>query len=344
MTIAGATASQLTFAAALKFSHGAGEPIVRTGGNLVYKDLELASDACAAGRVARFGKDSEPSLTSAGDLFASGLSSSGRLTSALHTTSFYGNPLVSWTPALGAMVYQVQWSKTLDPFTPQQEPTSHTLGILTSATSTVLPLTPGTWYYRVRGFDYSLPSSQTGDPTNAQAMSWSDPVKINVAAPLYRIVGSSKAKAVKAKASTKKAHAKKKATPKPKIRTYSTSDFSIALPKAWRQITPSGSEGLFAAQDSSATPATVQVSSVTSDEYAKAVAQPGAQQVSLPLVKGVYVYDGSTTGANGAPTATYSYYFVGQAGAFAVTFTTLDAQQSTNVAVFRSIIRSFRLK
>jgi hypothetical protein len=345
LTIASAAAGQVTFAAALKFSHGAGEPIVRTGGNLVYKDMELASDACAAGRVARFGKDSEPSLTSAGDPFSSGLSSTGRLTSALHTTSFYGNPLVSWTPALGAMVYQVQWSRTLDPFKPEQDPTSHALGVLTSATSAVLPLAPGTWYYRVRGFDYSLPSQQTGDPTNAQAMSWSDPVKINVAAPLYRVVVTTKKKAVKAKSTSKKAQTKKtkKKVAKPTSRTYNATDFSIALPLAWQLAAPSGSEALFAAQDSTGA-VTVQVSTATSAEYAKATTTQGAKPVSLPLAKGILVYDGSTTDASGAPTATYSYYFVGQTGAYVVTFTTPDSTETANAALFRTIIRTFRLK
>ncbi|HLX19979.1 MAG TPA: hypothetical protein VKR23_07490, partial [Gaiellaceae bacterium] len=92
----------LTLAGGLKFGHGAGEAVTRSGGSLTYQDLELPQDVCAAGRVMRFGKASEPSLTSSGQLFATGLSSDGRLTSALHTTSFYGQPLVSWTPALGA--------------------------------------------------------------------------------------------------------------------------------------------------------------------------------------------------------------------------------------------------
>ena len=52
-------------------------------------------------------------------------------------------------------------------------------------TSAVLPLKPGTWYYRVRGFNYSL-------PTGAQQMSWSDPAKIVVAKPKFRVVGGGK--------------------------------------------------------------------------------------------------------------------------------------------------------
>ena len=166
---------------ALSKSHSAGELVSRTGGSVQYVDLELPQDVCAAGRVSRFGKSSEPSLTSSGDLFATGLSPKGRLTSALHTAAFYGAPLVSWTPALGADAYQVQWSKIRYPFTPEDAP-GGTKGFLTTGTSAVLPVggKPGTYYYRVRGFDYSL-------PTGAQQMSWSDPAKIVVTRPTFRV-------------------------------------------------------------------------------------------------------------------------------------------------------------
>jgi hypothetical protein len=166
---------------ALTTSHSAGELVERTGGNVQYVDMEMPQDACAAGRVARFGKSSEPALTSSGDLFATGLSPSGRLTSALHTPAFYGSPLVSWTPALGADAYQVQWSKTKYPFVPEKAPTG-AKGFVTTGTSSVLPLTgrPGTYYYRIRGFDYSLPSG-------AQQMSWSDPAKVVVTTPKFRV-------------------------------------------------------------------------------------------------------------------------------------------------------------
>jgi hypothetical protein len=182
VTVAG---SNLSFASPLKFAHGAGEPIVRTGGNLQYEDLELPQDVCAApfNRVARFGKDSEPSLTAAGELFASGLSPSGRLTAGRSTQAFYGYPLVAWTPALGASAYEVQWSKTRYPFKPQPNPLNQgALGTMTIGTAAVLPLQAGTWYYRVRGFNINL-------PTGAQQMSWSDPAKIVVAKPKFRVVG-----------------------------------------------------------------------------------------------------------------------------------------------------------
>ena len=188
VTVIGVSGTTLTLAAPLKFAHGGGEPIVRTGGNLQYTDLELPQDVCAApyNRVARFGKNSEPSLTAAGELFASGLSPKGRLTAGKSSQAFYGSPLVAWTPALGASVYEVQWSKRRYPFKPEPNPQNeNALGTITLGTSTVLPLKPGTWYYRVRGFNYALPSG-------AQQMSWSDPAKIVVAKPKFRIVGGGK--------------------------------------------------------------------------------------------------------------------------------------------------------
>ena len=76
----------------------------------------------------------------------------------------------------------MQWSKTRYPFKPQPNPQNQNApGTLTLGTSVVLPLTPGTWYYRVRGFNFSL-------RTGAQQMSWSDPAKIVVAKPKFTIV------------------------------------------------------------------------------------------------------------------------------------------------------------
>ena len=114
------------------------------------------------------------------ELFATGLSSNGRLTSALHTTKFYGRPLVSWTPALGAEEYDIEWSKTAYPFKAELAP-GGSPGMLAITTSAILPVAPGTWYYRVRGYDFSL-------PTGVQQMGWSDPVKIVVSKPRFKIV------------------------------------------------------------------------------------------------------------------------------------------------------------
>ena len=149
-------------------------PVAQVNGK--YSDMELAQDVCAAGRVQRFGISSQPSLTaSSGVPYATGLSANGRLVSKVRSAKFYGQPLVAWTPAVNATAYELQWSKKPYPF---RAASTH----LTLATSLVLNLKPGTWYYRVRGYDYNL-------PTGAQEMAWSKPVKIVVAAPRLRIIG-----------------------------------------------------------------------------------------------------------------------------------------------------------
>jgi hypothetical protein len=188
VTVVTVSGNSLSLAVPLTKAHGAGEPILRTGGSLRYQDLELAQDVCAApyNRVARFGKNSEPALTAAGELFASGLSPKGLLTSGTNSQAFYGSPLVAWTPALGASVYEVQWSKKRYPFKAEPNPQNqNALGTMVRGTSVILPLKPGTWYYRVRGFNYGL-------PTAAQQMSWSDPARIVVAKPKFRVIGGGK--------------------------------------------------------------------------------------------------------------------------------------------------------
>lgn len=181
VTVVSVSGSIVTLAAPLKFAHGSGEPVVRSGGTPFYRDLELPQEVCAApyNRVARFTKNSEPSLTAAGELFATGLSRKGKLRT---DSPFYGYPMVAWTPALGASAYEVQWSKTRAPFNPRPNPENENApGTMTLGTAAVLPLAPGTWYYRVRGFNYSL-------PTNAQQMAWSDPAKIVVLKPQFTVV------------------------------------------------------------------------------------------------------------------------------------------------------------
>jgi hypothetical protein len=182
LTVASTNGVAITFTGATAVDHTAGEAIVRLGSGVVYHDLELPPDACAAGRVARFGIDSEPSLVAGDDPFASGLTAGGRLTSALRTSAFYKSPLVAWTPALGATLYQVQWSRKASPFQPVAGPGGAD-GVLTGATSLVLPLAPGTWYYRVRGYDWSLPQG-------AQQMGWSDVAKVTVTKPTFRVVAT----------------------------------------------------------------------------------------------------------------------------------------------------------
>jgi hypothetical protein len=87
---------------------------------------------------------------------------------------FYGQPLVEWAPIASAGQYEVQWSKKLYPWVTRGSQ-------VTWATSAKLPLTPGTWYYRVRGLDYLLMGSKP-------QTSWSDPVRIVVTKPRFRVV------------------------------------------------------------------------------------------------------------------------------------------------------------
>jgi hypothetical protein len=182
-TITSLGGGTITVSANLGAGHSPGEPVAAVSSAVLYQDLELPQDACAAGRVQRFGIESEPSLTTAQAPFATGLSSAGRLTSAVNTSQFYGQPLVAWTPALGAQIYQVQWSKQKYPFVAQVDPRTSTKGLLTFSTSTVLPLGAGTWWYRVRGFDFNL-------PTGVQQMGWSDPQQLVISKPKFKIASS----------------------------------------------------------------------------------------------------------------------------------------------------------
>jgi hypothetical protein len=52
---------------------------------------------------------------------------------------------------------------------------------VTWANSAKLPLAPGTWYYRVRGLDHLMMGTKP-------QMSWSDPVRIVVTKPRFRVV------------------------------------------------------------------------------------------------------------------------------------------------------------
>jgi len=180
-TITSVGSGSLTLATAMGFAHPIGDLVSRTGGSISYVDAELAQDICEAGRVQRVGISSEPSLTSAQTPFATGLSASGRLTSAAHTSAFYGQPLIAWTPAFNASIYEVQYSKKHYPFVPDIDPRTKVKGFLTFSTSDVLPLAPGIWWYRVRGIDYNL-------PTGVQQMSWSDPEQLVVAKPKFKVV------------------------------------------------------------------------------------------------------------------------------------------------------------
>jgi hypothetical protein len=143
---------------------------------LEYQDTELPQDVCASGRVFTFGKLSEAVVASSGAApYVSGLSTGGRLFTANRARpSVYGSPLVAWRPALGADRYEVQWSKKAYPWVKVG-------GLETPSPSASLPLTPGRWYYRVRGISLAL-------PVGGRQMSWSDAVALRVAKPAFKIV------------------------------------------------------------------------------------------------------------------------------------------------------------
>ena len=142
-------------------------------GEFDYWDYESPQDACRAGRIGIFGKDSQPAQTAGSGPYVSGLTPSGRLLSqaGAHPTVF-ATPLVAWRPVVGAGEYEVQWSRTTYPWRKQGS-------TRTFATSTVLRLPAGLWYYRVRG----LNPAQVGTP----AMTWSAPVAVRVVRPTFRI-------------------------------------------------------------------------------------------------------------------------------------------------------------
>jgi hypothetical protein len=192
-TITGIGAGTITIVKGATFAHTAGDEVTRAGGSVIYQDMELPQEVCdnGKGRVQRFGIESEPSLTTGSAPFVTGLAPNGRLTSAASTPAFYGAPLIAWTPAFGANVYEVQYSKTQYPFNPEVDPRSKTTGNLTFSTSDVLPFLKGTmtgtWWYRVRGIDFNL-------PTGVQQMGWSDPEKLVVTKPTLKIAPAAKKK------------------------------------------------------------------------------------------------------------------------------------------------------
>jgi hypothetical protein len=149
-------------------------PVVQDGNT--YQDAMLPQDACEAGRVGEFAKTSTPVVTSATSPYVSGPSAYGRLVAARSSKpSFYRAALIGWVPAPGATGYEVQWSKTKSPWKAASAP------VYTAATSLLLDaLTPGTWYYRVRGIDPYVPGP-------VKQMTWSAPVQIKIAKPKFII-------------------------------------------------------------------------------------------------------------------------------------------------------------
>jgi hypothetical protein len=154
-------------------------PSATASDQLAYWDGEVPQDACQiGGRESTFGKASERPGTrdlKTQDPHVWGLSPDGTLVAANKPTPrVFGAPLVAWAPALGASAYEVQWSKTSYPWRPRGN-------LFTFSTSTTLNLTPGMWYYRVRGIDFSL-------PTAVPQMAWTNPVGVAVARPKFQLV------------------------------------------------------------------------------------------------------------------------------------------------------------
>lgn len=148
---------------------------VTEGGTFEYYDVETPQDACEAGRVASFGKESRPALTSSGTPYVSGLTPKGRLLAqAGRRPVVYSTPLVAWRPVVGATAYEVQWSRVKYPWRKRGS-------LVTHSTSAVLKLSPGLWYYRVRG----LNQAQVGTP----AMTWSALVAVKIVKPTFQIAG-----------------------------------------------------------------------------------------------------------------------------------------------------------
>jgi hypothetical protein len=149
--------------------------LVDEDGTFTYYDAESPQDACESGRVGSFGKVSRPVITTSGTPYVSGLSPKGRLLSqAGGRPVVYSTPLVAWKPVIGASAYEVQWSRSKYPWRARGS-------AFTYATSSVLKLDAGVWYYRVRG----LNAAQIGTP----AMAWSAPVAVKVVRPTFRISG-----------------------------------------------------------------------------------------------------------------------------------------------------------
>lgn len=148
-----------------------GPPNLKQG----YIDVESPQDACQSGRVMGFGKESNPAETGArgGAPYVSGLSPNGRsLTASSRKPVVYSTPLVAWRPVTGATAYQVQWSRTKYPW--------RAAGMVkTFATSSLLDLTPGTWYYRVRGLNQTQ--------LRRAEMAWSLPVRVKVVRPTFAL-------------------------------------------------------------------------------------------------------------------------------------------------------------
>ncbi|HEY2372013.1 MAG TPA: hypothetical protein VGH82_05660 [Gaiellaceae bacterium] len=343
-TVSAVGAGSLTISTATAQPHSVGDPVVRAGSSLQYVDTELPQDVCAAGRIQRVGIESEPSLTSAQTPFATGLSSTGRLTSAVASSRFYGSPLVAWTPAFNADLYEIQYSKTAYPFKPEIDPRSSVRGFLTFDTSDVLPLTSGTWYYRVRGVDFSLP---TGD----QQMSWSDAQKLVVSPPTFKLADST---GTTFKFVGSGSTAKKTAT-----KYYNMTGFSLSVPTTWTKTSSGQSSFVATTRSKSGYVTRMSVSKVqgrgarsltewasalaASARAAGAVGTVAQRVVSLPGGNAVYLAFAAKNQQGKLVEVVYYFVDAGSA-AYGMGFVTLTSLVPSYQAMFTKIAQSFRHK
>ncbi len=140
----------------------------------VYQDATLPQDACQADFYGAFKKKSASARLGPRTIpFATGLSPMAGFSAAASPPSFYGGSLVAWTPAHGCGGYDVEWSRTQYPWKaaggsrrlrrPRCFRSSPAPGGIGFADQPVLP--------------------------GNQRMSWSNPVRLRIATPTFRVVG-----------------------------------------------------------------------------------------------------------------------------------------------------------
>ncbi|MGI9659581.1 MAG: hypothetical protein ACR2OD_11780, partial [Gaiellaceae bacterium] len=129
-------------------------PVLTPDDEVFYKDVVFPEDMCAEGKAISFGKTSEVVTTSdSGVPFASGLAPSGKVVSAgQDVPSFFQRVVIAWKPAVAANKYEIQFSRKKKAWNTVKRK-------FTPGTQLQVRLTPGTWYYRIRGLDLSLPGS-----------------------------------------------------------------------------------------------------------------------------------------------------------------------------------------
>ncbi len=133
-----------------------------------YRDVNFAEDHCQAGERMAFGKTSAAVVERASGVpHVSGLTAAGKVRAASsRRPSFFGRVVVAWQPAPGAKKYEIQWSRTANPWKRVGKK-------IAPGTAAELNLSSGRWYYRVRGIDTSIAGLQQG-------MTWSDPQYLRI--------------------------------------------------------------------------------------------------------------------------------------------------------------------